>query len=440
MDSAATRSSPLVLQATFVLMGMSTLAPFNTLVTASEYFRDAFTDVPALASGFNSGLMAVFNATSVVFGVLAALSGSHGNINMTRRSQKTLLLLCAATAILLVSVMVRPIEHVSSPRLYYALLLVMSAVLALGMALFQSATMALCVMLDRTGSFVALVLLGQAMQGVVSSVIGLIGVLFAGSTKADAPQAYQNQRAAFSLFLSTFGLLLLTFWLMSRQFKEQYCTPAPSGEHPPNTAGVLQRIWRVQKRLWIYTASVLLVFGLTLTVYPSLTSLVRPLTDIQPSVFVALQYVLFNVGDLIGRRVPAAVPPLTLRKRGLLVFALARLAYVPVLCAANVVKPSGTQQSSCRMCSGVLPDAAFMITVLTLGMTTGWAATSIMVGGPASIDDETDHVALEQQLEEDGELAEAEGLLDTPAPSGDASVAAMLLTLQLVTGLTLACG
>ena len=125
----AVRSSPLVFKGTFVLMGMSALAPLcvtansNTLVTSSEYFRDAFAETPALASGFSSGLIAVFNATSVIFGVVAALSGSQGNINLARRSLHALLLLCVAIAMGLVSVIIRPTGSVDKPYLYYFCLL-----------------------------------------------------------------------------------------------------------------------------------------------------------------------------------------------------------------------------------------------------------------------------------------------------------------------------
>lgn len=430
----AVRSSPLVFKGTFVLMGMSALAPLcvtansNTLVNSSEYFRDAFAETPALASGFSSGLIAVFNATSVIFGVVAALSGSQGNINLARRSLHALLLLCVAIAMGLVSVIIRPTGSVDKPYLYYLLLLLFSAVLALGMAVFQSATMALCVQIDRNGDLVSLVLTGQAVQGVASSLAALVGVLSASSPTTVSKS--ENQRAAVVLFSSTLALLVVTYGLMRSHLRVEHHAGAVKAH---TITDALHRIWQVQQQLWVYSAAVLLIFGLTLTVYPSLTSLVRPTSGMQTSVFVALQYVAFNVGDLTGRRIAATSRFFHMGKRTVLIFALLRLAFIPLLCSANAVRSNGTALR-CRVCAGTLPDAAFIAAVFALGLTTGWGAACTMVDGPKSVS----HRVGDDVGAADDE-AEAEGLLDTPAAQTDedASIAAMLLTLQLVTGLTL---
>lgn len=432
MDEA--RSSAPLLKATVVLMGMSMLAPFNTLVTASEYFRAAFANDPILASGFSSGMMALFNATSVVCGLVAALSGSHGGVNMARRSQWALLFLCAAMSIALISVLVRPIGAVSQPYLYYAMLLALSMALALGMAVYQSATMALCVQLDHHGELVGLVLTGQAAQGVASSLVGFLGVVLANRMPGTS-HALDNQRAALALFSTTLALLVVTRLLMNSQLKHYDASASRNSQTQRSSqlSDVLKRIWAVQQRLWRYSLAVMLVFGLTLTLYPAFSSLVRPHMKVEAGVFVALHYILFNVGDLVGRRLPAFSPRLMLNRSQLIVFSIARLAFLPLVCSANVVKPRGAD--SCFFCVSMLPDIGFIVTIFMLGLTTGWGATCIMVGGPAHVAKSGELVAAESV--EDGTDVEAEGLLDTRSQSGDSSVAALLLTLQLVTALTI---
>lgn len=441
---------------TFLLFGMSMLAPFNTLVTASEYFRDAFSTSPALASGFNSGLMFVYNAASVLFSVLATLSGGRKGLDIPRRIQGALQLLIGTSVFVIGTVLLRPSEGVRFPYAYFALLLVIACVYAAGVSYFQNAAMGMAAKLGVRGKFVALVFSGQGIQGVLVSAVNLVSVwLASGSGEQDPPNvaADKNRQVTLLLFVSTLALLAVTYVLLLRTQKGRFITAhgrpdaaevASSGaESQTFDRQAWDTIVRVQKAILPWSFTILYVFAITLAVYPSLTSLVRtvhgassPLQN--ASLFVGIGFLAFNGADLLGRHLPGLSSALVLRRGALLVAsALARTLLIPALLACNLVWPGSPSASRAGW---RLPDSAFFALLVVLGVTNGWLATSTMMTGPEVAS--TAHMLRSERLptHEPTDGAEDEqqqlGADEGAGQSHDSAVAAMLLSFELVLGLT----
>ena len=76
-ERAAARSSAAHRHVNFVVVVRAILRYLhsNSLVTANEYYRDAFRDTP-LEATFNSGIITVCNATAVICAVTAAFGGT----------------------------------------------------------------------------------------------------------------------------------------------------------------------------------------------------------------------------------------------------------------------------------------------------------------------------------------------------------------------------
>lgn len=72
VDDALSMRDRILVPMTGMLLGMCVLAPFNALVSSTEYFHDTFRHTP-LESVFSSGVMIVFNATAVVCSITAML-------------------------------------------------------------------------------------------------------------------------------------------------------------------------------------------------------------------------------------------------------------------------------------------------------------------------------------------------------------------------------
>lgn len=419
-------------------------------MTSLAYFHDAFVLVPSLASTFSSGILTVFNLTSVIFTVLATVRGSRKKSNPIRRMIRSLYLSIAAFALFTVSVYLRGTDPLSTTYPYYLFLLGMSVILAIAQAFMQSAAMVICTQLSIDGTLMGYLQMGQALQGVFGSVVNLISTALAASIDGRHPgpskmRARENANAATVVFLITILLQIATRVCLARvsyvpsveAHIRKWDANMREGDADVPEPGAWERISRVQAKIWPWVTSIFTIFLVTLGVYPSLTAQVRAV-DPKPgslgensSVFVALHIVAMNVGDLIGRRLPALSSYLLIRQGWVAVIATtSRFLFIPLFFACNIVKENGSKQT------WTLPDPAFFALVLLLGITTGSNATSVFLSGPKSVDESASHEPA--ATEEPADDVEYDRLLDEadPPQNREASIASMILAFWLVLGLT----
>ena len=147
----------------------------------------------------------------------------------------------------------------------------------------------------------------------------------------------------------------------------------------------------VVKHCWIYLISIFLTFTITLTVFPSVAVLVQSETYKSESSW-AIDYftpvcvfLLFNVGDLIGRSLASWIklPGRSALGKGLvLVLSVSRIAFIPLFMYCNIV----TEKSSER---NVLfaSDADFIAFMTLFAVSNGYLGNICMLNGPKSSND-----------------------------------------------------
>ncbi|GJJ72040.1 solute carrier family 29 (equilibrative nucleoside transporter), member 1/2/3 [Entomortierella parvispora] len=147
--------------------------------------------------------------------------------------------------------------------------------------------------------------------------------------------------------------------------------------------------------LLILYISITLVFALTLSLFPSLTALVKSTNEapdrgrVFGDLFVPLHFLVYNVGDWAGKTLPsiAFFSPNTThptRKQQLryLAGALSRLMFIPIFLTANLpIKPEGAR---------LLPllirrDEIWFLLVFLFAITNGYLGSLIMMVGPACV-------------------------------------------------------
>ncbi|KAF9573955.1 hypothetical protein EC968_007641 [Mortierella alpina] len=140
--------------------------------------------------------------------------------------------------------------------------------------------------------------------------------------------------------------------------------------------------------------SITLVFGLTLSLFPSLTTLVES-TNTAPDrgriygdLFVPLHFLLYNLGDWTGKALPsfAWFAPNTLHPTGkqqlrYLMAAVSRCVFIPIFLTANLPIPAETR---------LLPflirrDEIWFLLVYLFALSNGYVASIVMMVGPACV-------------------------------------------------------
>ena len=108
-----------------------------------------------------------------------------------------------------------------------------------------------------------------------------------------------------------------------------------------------------------WAAVIVLTFGTTLALFPALTSTIRASPSgsscVWRGLFVPMMFVLFNIGDLLGRNMSCCLPR---HRATACALALSRLGFAPIFLLAL--------DSSAR------PDAMPLITMLAFATSNGW--------------------------------------------------------------------
>lgn len=332
-------------------------------------------------------------------------------------------------SVMTASVWLRGDQTPTHTYIYYTFLLLMSVVFAMGMAFLQSAAMALCTQLDTHGGLLGYLLTGQALHGVLSSLLNLLSTIISGGTTPNKViYKQENARAALAVFVSTLVLQVVTWIVFARARYEPAVVACNVHDEPasnaPLTSGAWQRLVQVQQRIGAWSACLFGLFFVTLSVYPALTSRVHSVSSRfiwlqDPNVFVAVHIVVLNVGDLIGRRIPLLTPRLRIERVWVaMISTIARILFIPAFLACN--RSEAVQVP--------LPDGVFFVLVFALGLTTGCFSTSFLISGPLAA------VGTHRNAEA-SQFSDASALIEHELGE-DAALASMLLSFWLVAGLT----
>ncbi|KAF9179628.1 hypothetical protein BGZ51_006749 [Haplosporangium sp. Z 767] len=146
--------------------------------------------------------------------------------------------------------------------------------------------------------------------------------------------------------------------------------------------------------LLVLYISITLVFGLTLSLFPSLTALVES-TNTAPDrprifgdLFVPLHFLTYNVGDWVGRVMPSlswftpnTVHPTRRQQLRYLMSALGRFVFIPIFLTANLPIPAETR---------LLPllirnDGLWFLLMFLFAVSNGYVGSIIMMVGPSCV-------------------------------------------------------
>jgi equilibrative nucleoside transporter 1/2/3 len=350
-------------------------------IAAGPYFRQRFSSDDRLLNTFQSAEQSVSTvanlASMVILTNLQARASYPKRIIWALITNVGVFLLMALSTKLFPSV---------SAATYYGFLMAMVLVSSAATGLMQNGIFAYMSSFGRE-EYAQSTMTGQALAGVLPSVVQIISVLSAPAVQSAAEEAKESSRSALSFFLTATGIsvatLLAFFFLLAHNRRS------------PNLAAsvelTMSQIERkrvpltrlLRKTFWLST-SVLITFAIAMffPVYTQkITSVVPPDEQsriLQPAAFVPLGLLVWNSGDLIGR-LSTAVPFFRITHRPKLIFtiAVARVVFIPLYFLCNIDGKGAVINS----------DFFYLFfNQLLFGITNGFIGTLCMMGATEYVD------------------------------------------------------
>ncbi|KAJ1308563.1 hypothetical protein OPQ81_004262 [Rhizoctonia solani] len=376
------------IQMIFIVLGASLLLPWNGLITATPYF---------LSRLAGSSLRPAFGSY---------LGITHQTYRIRASSGALALLFFALTLSTASS---------TSATAYFTLIMIIDALLGLSASLLSMAVVALAALFGPTAMQACFA--GQAAVGVVVSLVQFMGALIA-DTDSPTGDAKPGPTIIFFGLSTAFVLLSLmahTALLRTPEYTEfvqkweagkVLLVEEPEGtvyvdeeeedqdEHrrilsPGDELGVevpqvkgRVSIWEVAKINRLYNLAVGFCFAVTLSVFPAITAYVAPTSSsiFTPTLFSSFHFLVYNVGDYLGRFV-CAYPTFQFWKRGqLATYSLARVLFIPLILMCNVRAPGMGLDETPLFNS----DVVFFLFVALLGFTNGHCCGLCMMAAPST--------------------------------------------------------
>mmetsp|Transcript_7461 Transcript_7461/g.23086 ORF Transcript_7461/g.23086 Transcript_7461/m.23086 type:complete len:465 (-) Transcript_7461:832-2226(-) len=410
LEGGAPRDSNHAVLLSLGLQGIGALFAWNAIITPISYYQLRFAGSP-FRDSFESLLSVTF--TSIALGSLLSLQ-----LVQHRLSLRAVIILSLTTQLGVFSVMtlytlwpvLQSVEGLRSEiarnaTASFVVTLVCTAVMAATQAVLTSSVISYSAAFPP--AYTKAVSSGMAVAGLAVSVAGLAtaGDEHAASSDAELRATILSAVIYFGVAVAIFATCLGSFLAaertafvrMTRLEQTAVCetlrsdeaatthevaecnelaTHVNTGGGCPQTAGCSMS--KVAQNVFPYALAMVLNYTVTIGLFPAITGMISSVSDSAAwqRIFPASLFLLYNIGDLVGRTFP---PPWLAGKRRLLLFSLCRAIHVPLFMTCHM--PLG--KSTVPTLLGV--DAAPMLLVLILGVTNGMLTSSLLMRAPHAV-------------------------------------------------------
>ncbi|WWD15728.1 hypothetical protein CI109_100150 [Kwoniella shandongensis] len=389
----------------FWALGAGVLMSWNALICTFPLLISFFPPESSARSSLASVL-----ATSYCFGNLFFLGLAQRQVGQTPPSARLRwsLLLILITSLVLTFPLLPLIFPTLPPSILFPALIATTIILSLSTAYLQSSVFALSSLWGSNQ--VIAVMSGQGGIAVlVSGVQSFLAILSA--TSSSSPPRGGNEEEQVSKLagvglwaLGSIGIVGCLFahnYLVKHPEYEAVLNPAiasPQDEDLTLGVGAVvgkeeSKTRKVFRKNALLETAVAWVFVVTLSVFPPVTTKIlsthHPVPRLlQPDVFIPLHFLIFNIGDYLGRTYLPSISFLLLTSHShILLASFARTLFVPLLFACNVTP------RSIDSVPVINSDLAYFGIILFFGITNGYIGSLCMIVASSP--------ALNPKLEED---------------------------------------
>ncbi|KAI9742572.1 MAG: hypothetical protein M1818_003712 [Claussenomyces sp. TS43310] len=377
----------------FVLLGMVMLWAWNMYLAAAPYFAKRFASDGWILSHFQSSILTVGTVMNLLSNLV--LAKLQAKASYPKRIGLALLINIIAFALLSVSTTF--FRNISAGG-YLGFLLTMVFCTSLATGLCQNGAFALAAGFGHP-SYMQGIMTGQGIAGVLPAMAQIISVLAVPPPRphleSDAPAPpppHESSTSALIYFLTAAVVCIITFLAFiplvrrhNRLVEANMMESVTSVEEAERARRKVVGLLTLFKKLHWLALAIFICFAVTMF-YPVFTAQIisnnaspgKGSRILQPSSFIPLAFLLWNLGDLLGRML--SILPFSLTRRPLLLFAfsVARLIFLPLYLLCNI----GGRGAA-------IPSDAFYLIVVQLGfgLTNGWLGSSCMMVAIDWVDD-----------------------------------------------------
>lgn len=116
-----------------------------------------------------------------------------------------------------------------------------------------------------------------------------------------------------------------------------------------------------------HICTVIYIYIITLALFPSITVQIKPVSGMTPFIFISLHFLLFNVGDWVGRTLPVFKSCQISSSHLLLGLSLLRTLFIPLFLS---------------LFKRIQSDFVFFISVLLFSISNGWLTSLVFMAAP----------------------------------------------------------
>ncbi|KAG8733375.1 hypothetical protein FRC12_018904 [Ceratobasidium sp. 428] len=406
------------IQVVFIVLGACFLLPWNGLITATPYFLSRLANSP-VRSAFGSYLSVSYQVVN--FLMLIYVTATAATASKTYRIRASSAALTLLFLVLTLSTVSR-----SSGMPYFWFIMFIGVLLAVGASVLNTTVVALAALFGP-GAMQAC-FAGQGAVGLIVSAVQLLGAAFSSATNSgpdgNSNGAQAGPAAVFFALSTIFVLVGLVFhsvllktpeytevvqrWeagkvlLVEEPDRPEYSDEDDSSHGreaaPVEDLGIevpqvknRVNIWEVAKINKAYNLAVWFCFTVTLAVFPAITAYVAPVSSsptdkLNPALFSALHFFVFNGADYLGR-FSCAYPAVRIwGRRHLATYSLTRVIFIPIVLMCNIRTPGGELIGISG--GGDIPlinsDLAFFVLVALLGLTNGHCCSLCMMAASST--------------------------------------------------------
>lgn len=347
-------------------------------LAALPYFHSRFAASPWLVANFASSITSLFTLTN--FLVMIPLAKRQLHASYPSRIMASLVLNIAGFTLLALSTV---FFLDISPGLYFAFVMLVVFTAGVACALTQNGTFAYAAGFG-TSEYTQGIMAGQALAGVLPCVAQIASVLSSGP----------NPESAFIYFLTATGVSILALGaflilLRSRNQEDNRVTKVSEmGEDQGEDESELQEdlaqetrkaisMWSLFIKLRWVALSAFTCFAVTMS-FPVFTqkifSVYSSSSDsplLQPACFIPLAFLIWNIGDLVGR-ILTLIPqlPILRHPQTLVLHSFIRAGWIPLYLLCNINNKGAVVNS----------DLFYLIIVQFLfGISNGYLASMCMM-------------------------------------------------------------
>lgn len=140
------------------------------------------------------------------------------------------------------------------------------------------------------------------------------------------------------------------------------------------------QIMRVAKANVTYEIAVAYIFIVTLSVFPPITtSIISTRPDVHPLLFSAYHFLVFNIGDFVGRTICAYPSVVIWSAKRLLTLSLARTLFIPLFLMCNIQRSPLSPPTTPIINS----DIVYMLILLIFAFSNGYVSSLCMMSAPS---------------------------------------------------------